>query len=126
MITTTVDTTALTAGLAQLSVDMRLQTKAASEQTAAAVVREARGRVARRTGATAEGIHYEESRDGTGYVVLAVRRATPNLPFWLEFGTRYMTARPFLYASAALEAGGHERRIGDAVTGAIATNGFGG
>ena len=120
----TADTSALTTGLAQLAADLAVRTKAASEVTAGAIVREAQGRVARRTGATAEGIHYEDSRDGTGYVVLVVRANTPNLPFWLEFGTRYMTARPFLYASAAVESPGHARRIADATADAIAAAGF--
>ena len=126
MITVTVDTTALQAGLVHLADDMAIQTKAAAEITANAIVREARGRVARRTGATAEGIHAEESRDGIGYVVLAIRAERANVPFWLEFGTRYMTARPFLYASAAVEQPGHQRRTADAVSYAIDVNGFGG
>jgi hypothetical protein len=124
MITFIVDTSALDAGLVQLSAEMAVRTKAASYVSAQAVVREARGRVARRTGATAAGIHAEESRDGTGYVVLAVRADRANVPFWLEFGTRYMTARPFLYASAAVEAPGHQRRVGDAVGESIAVTGF--
>jgi hypothetical protein len=120
------DTTAFEAGLVQLHADWQQRTKAASAVSAAAVVREAQGRVARRTGALASGIHAEESRDGTGYVVLAVRADRPNVGFWLEFGTRYMTKRPFLYASAALEQPGHERRIAEAVTESIQVTGFGG
>jgi hypothetical protein len=119
-----VDTAALTDGLTALAADLAARTKAASEVSAGAVVREAQGRAARRTGATAEGIHAEESRDGMGYVVLVVRADAPNVPFFLEFGTRYMTSRPFLYASAAVEAPGHERRIAEAVTDAISTSGF--
>jgi hypothetical protein len=118
-------TTAFDAGLVQLHADMAARTKAASYVSAQAVVREARGRVARRTRATAEGIHAEESRDGTGYVVLAIRAERANVPFWLEFGTRYMTARPFLYASAIVEQPGHERRIADAVQQSIDVTGFG-
>jgi len=126
MLTMTLDTTAFEAGLVELNATMALETKAASEVTAAAIVREASGRVARRTGQLAAGIHYEPSRDGTGWVVLAVRADRPNVGFWLEFGTRYMTARPFLYVSAALESPGHERRIGDAVETSIQHTGFGG
>ena len=126
MLTIELDTTAFEAGLVQLQTEMALETKAASEVTAAAIVREAQGRVARRTGKLAAGIHYEPSRDGTGWVVLAVRADRPNVGFWLEFGTRYMTARPFLYASAAVESPGHERRIGDAVETSIQHTGFGG
>jgi hypothetical protein len=125
MLKVELDTTAFDAGLVQLHADMRARTKAASEVTAAAIVREAQGRVARRTGALARGIHYEESRDGLGYVVLALRADRPNVGFWLEFGTRYMTARPFLYASAIVEAPGHQRRMGDAVQASIDITGFG-
>lgn len=126
MITLTVETAALDAGLTDLAATMATDTKAASEVTAAAIVREARGRVARRTGRTAAGIGYMESRDGTGYIVHAVHPDRPRLPLYLEFGTRYMTARPFLYVSAAIEQPGHERRMADAVTTAIDVSGFGG
>jgi len=126
MLTVTLDTTGFEAGLVQWRTEMAARTKAIAEVTAAAIVREASGRVARRTGALASGIHYEESRDGTGYVVLAVRADRPNVGFWLEFGTRYMTKRPFLYASAAVEKPGHDRRMQEAVADAIQVSGFGG
>lgn len=126
MLKVNLDTTAVDAGLVQWRAEMATRTKALAEVTAAAIVREAAGRVARRTGALASGIHYEESRDGTGWVVLAVRADRPNVGFWLEFGTRYMTARPFLYVSAALEKPGHDRRMQEAVTDAIQVSGFGG
>lgn len=126
MITFTVDASALHAGLSALELDWAARTKAASAVTAAAIVREASGRVARRTGATAAGIHYVESRDGTGYVVLVVRANRPQVPFYLEFGTRYMDKRSFFYASAAVEQPGQQRRTLDAVEDAIQVNGFGG
>jgi len=126
MITMTADTTGLTDGLTAAERELAARTKAASEVTAAAIVREARGRVARRTGVTASGIGYMESRDTTGWIVHAVHPDRPGLPFFLEFGTRYMTRRPFLYVSAALEQPGHERRIADAVADSIDVTGFGG
>src|SRR4030095_17001935 len=58
------------------------------------------------------------------WVVLAVRADRPNVGFWLEFGTRYMTARPFLYVSAALEQAGHQRRMAEAVETSIDVTGF--
>ena len=125
MVTYDVDTSGLASGLTQLAADLARRTKDASEVSAAAVVREAQGRAARRTGATVGGIGYTESRDETGWIVSVVRPDRPNVPFWLEFGTRYMTARPFLYASAALEQPGHERRIQEAVAVTIQSNGFG-
>jgi hypothetical protein len=126
MLTLDLDTTAFDAGLVQLRGEMAARTKALAEVTAGMIVREAQGRVARRTGTLASGIHYQESRDGTGWVVMAVRPDRPNVGFWLEFGTRYMTARPFLYVSAALEQAGHQRRIADAVAESIQVTGFGG
>src|SRR5262245_7704385 len=122
----TVDTAALTDGLARLAADLADRTKRASDVTADAIAREAQSRRARRTGETAAGIHREDSRDGIGSVVLATRATTPQLPYWLEYGTRYMTARPFLFASALLEEGPHEQRISEAIGDAIAATGFGG
>ena len=126
MVTIHTDTSTLTTGLTALDAALAARTKAAAEVTAGAIVREARGRVARRTGATARGIGYQESRDGTGWIVHAVHPDRPKLPFFLEFGTRYMTARPFLYVSATLEQAGHDRRIAAALGDAIDTTGFGG
>jgi len=37
-----------------------------------------------------------------------------------------MTARPFLYVSAALEQAGHQRRMAEAVDTSIDVTGFGG
>ena len=119
-----VNTTDLASALVQLSASMGIDTKAASKVTAQAIVREAKGRAPRRTGALAEGIHYEESKDGLGYVVLVVRPGRHGVPWWVEHGTQYMTARPFLHVSAALEQPGHYRRVEDAVNVAIDANGF--
>lgn len=120
--------------------------KPAARVTAVNVEREAKARVARRTGATAEGIHIEEAHDGSGYVVLPdfgpdvtfswhtmkrsgrshTQRVTRNnLPAWLEFGTRHMRERPFFFAAARLEEGAHDRRMRQAVVDAIADTGLG-
>lgn len=100
-------------------------TKAASRVTADRVDAEATSRVARRTGATAEGIIVEETHDGTGYVVIATNPNTPGVPGFLEQGTAKMTKRPFLFVSAALEIGPHERRISEATQDAIDAEGLG-
>src|SRR4029450_13785785 len=93
MLTFELDTTAFHAGLVDLHAEMALRTKASSEVTAGAIVREAQGRVKRRTGAMAEGIHYEESRDATGWVVLAIRADRPNGGVCREFRARATHAR---------------------------------
>ena len=104
---------------------MRDRLKAESRHTADAVVREAQARVARRTGETLRAIHAEETHDGTGYVVLVTREAPRNLPYWLEYGTRTMDKRPFLFAAAALEEGPHQARVAAAVRDVLAANGLG-
>ena len=80
VLTFELDTTEFHAGLTQLEIEMAARTKASAEVTAAAIVREASGRVARRTGAMASGIHYEESRDRTGWVVMAGGYRRPSWP----------------------------------------------
>lgn len=93
----------------------------AARVTAEAIKREAQGRVARRTGRTQAGITAEPAQDGTGYVVYVQtpEDGWPNLDIGLEFGTKYMSPRPFLHASAQLEQGPHLRRIEDAIQAAI-------
>jgi hypothetical protein len=125
-LTATVDTGPVRQAFDALLADMRDRTKAASLTSANGIVRESQARVARRTGDTSRGIHAEETYDGTGYVVLVTREVRRQLPYWLEFGTQYMTKRPFLFASAALEEGPHADRIADAVQTSITASGFGG
>ena len=119
-----VDATEVLAALDAVVDTIAARTKAASRVTADRVDAEATGRVARRTGETAEGITVEETHDGTGYVVF-VRTETPGLGRYLEYGTRYMTKRPFLFASAHLEVGPHERRISEATQEGIDDVGLG-
>jgi len=106
--------------------DVRTRTKAAAALSADNTVREAQARVARRTGDTLRSIHKEDTHDGAGYVVLVTRNPLPNLPYWLEYGTVAMTAKPFLWASVALEAGPHEQRMADAIRDGLAAAGYGG
>lgn len=94
---------------------------AAAQVSAASIAREARSRVSRRTGKTMAGITDELARDGTGYVVYVKTLADswPNIDVALEWGTRMMTPRPFMQASALLEEGPHRRRIEQAIQAAI-------
>ena len=59
-------------------------------------------------------------RNGTGYVVIVQDPAAPFLPWQLEYGTQQMDKRAFFFPSARLEQSGHERRMNDALTQAIA------
>lgn len=97
-----------------------------SHETAKRVAFEARARVSRATGKTAEGIHVEEARDRRGYVVLAydVNAGQPPVDYWLEYGTRHMHARPFFRSSATLEETGHLQRMTEAVAAALEEMGF--
>lgn len=124
-LTITTETTALLAALQQLPALVRTHVKRAARVTADRIVREAAGRVARRTGATAAGLTVEETHSGDGYVVFVKRVDEPGLPGWLEHGTKFMTKRPFLFVSARLEEGAHERRTRDAIQDAIDEKGLG-
>lgn len=134
-----VDTSALLTAMDRLSAQVvERHTRPACKVTALNVQREARARVRRRTGRTAAGITVEESYDQQGYVVLpfndAFERALiesgndqqpENLPYWLEFGTKKMTKKPFFFESARLEEGAHDRRIRAAIQDAIDEAGLG-
>lgn len=114
LMTIEAETRDLLAALERLgpAVDVRLRAEA--RYTAGQIRDEAQRRIRRRTGRTAAQITAEESYDGTGYVVY-VKTDEPDVPanldLWLEHGTRFMTARPFLQPSALLEAGSHRRRV---------------
>lgn len=133
------DATGLLRALDRLGAELvERHTKPACKVTAERIQAGARARVARKTGRTAAGISVEESRDQLGYVVLpfdadfelALIRAgndqqPANLPIWLEFGTKYMSPRPYFFAAVELERVGHDRRIREAIQDAIDENGLG-
>lgn len=130
-LTITVDTADLLAAIDALPEAVLAKTKAAAEFTAHRIADEARSRVARRTGRTAGKIHVEEAHDGSGFVVLpwatleTVDEQSSNLPMWLEFGTKFMTARPYFFIAARLEEGAHDRRMREAIQEAIDEKGLG-
>lgn len=99
-------------------------TLAAAEITADRIASEARGRIRRRTGQTAEAITVEDAYRGDGYVVLVGRRRH-HVGRYLEYGTRFMRPRPFLHASARLEEAAHDRRLREAIQAAIDEAGLG-
>lgn len=84
--------------------------------TAKRIVAEAQARVARATGVTETGIHWEMTADGLGYVVLAYQAGVQDpVDKYLEFGTKYEYARPFFMAAGLLEEAAHLRRLTDRV-----------
>jgi HK97 gp10 family phage protein len=119
-----VDATELLAALAALPEAVHAHLKAAAKVTAEAIATEARARVKRRTGQTGDAITVEETHNGDGYVIY-VGNGRQHIGSFLEFGTKYMTAKPFLFASARLEEGAHDRRARDAVQAAIDEKGLG-
>lgn len=125
--TITVDTKALLAAIDAVGPAVLVRLKRAAKITADNIDREATGRVARRTGETARSIHVEETRNGDGYVVMAYDPAIGRAPVdqFLEFGTRYMPAKPFLFVSARLEEAAHDQRSRDAIQDGINDTGLG-
>lgn len=119
-LTIDVDTSSLLAALDRLGVVAEKHIREAALETAGRVASEARARVARATGVTAGAITIDEEKTRPGFrVFVAPTQRAANLPIWLEFGTKRMTARPFLFSSARLEEGAHERRVAAALQDAI-------
>lgn len=138
LFTVTVDALALDEAITRMPEVLAALVLEACKETAEAVVREAQGRLRRQlgpnaTGETAAGIHAVKSFDGNGYVILADNARMPNLPLWLEKGTRpgkrrnfaRTAPRPFFYTSIELEYSAHERRLQDAMIEAAAEMGMG-
>jgi len=116
----------LYAALDALGDRVRPYVQRANEDTAAAIVREAKGRLQRRlgpdaTGATVAGIRLDRQTRGDAVLVVSERHTLPSLPLWLEKGTKKgrsthaNVARPYFYSSAILEEAAHFRRLEAAV-----------
>lgn len=123
-----VDTRELFAAMDALPAAVMAALKAEAKITAENIAREAKARINRRTGKTAEAITVAETYKGDGYVVFAGNPGTggrEHVAFFLEFGTKYMTAKPFFFASARLEEESHDRRAREAVQRAISEKGLG-
>jgi HK97 gp10 family phage protein len=124
-VTLAADDTALLAALDAIPDAVRAHLKPESKVTADNIAAEARGRIRRRTGQTGEAITVEETRNGDGYLVW-VGQARRHIGRYLEFGTTRMSAKPFLFVSARLEAGAALRRARLAIQDAIDEKGLGG
>jgi hypothetical protein len=143
LLTVDVDDAQLLAMLEEFGPALEMRIKVESKETADRVHREALARIKRRTGETAAHLVVEESHDGKGYVVWvrpdvrlsfhtsgSGRTHTQKVSYnavgsWLEFGTRHMVARPFLFVSAQLEQAPHRRRVAEAVQDEINQRGLG-
>lgn len=127
-VTVTVEHDSLTPALERVSVAANAALVELARTTAASLQTEMRSRLARQTsgtGQTAEAITTEQGDNGYYRVTsgnMGARAA--NLPIWLEFGTKYMTPRPYFYGAIELEAGTYLRRAEDAMQAAI--DGLGG
>ncbi len=115
MFSASVDTTEVVALLDRLAYSAQFVLLEVARTTAQKIVQEAQARVRRATGETASEIHYELTRDGTGYIVLGYRVGGNKgvVDKYLEFGTKYQYAKPFFFSSAMLEEGPHMRRLID-------------
>lgn len=131
LLTIDADASEVLAAMDRLGDQVSSHVKAAAKVTADAIAKETRARIPRRAGGptyarhTADGVTVEETYSGDGYVVFIAQPDMAGLPGWLEFGTKHMTPRPALFASANLERGSHDRRIVEAVNDAIEGVGLG-
>lgn len=109
----------------------------AARESAESIEHEAEARLQRQlgpnaTGLTLAGIESRPAFDGNGYVVVSENDRMPNLPIWIDDGTKKgkpgsstQPARPYFWVSVHLEEGAHHRRIGDAIQDAIDAKGLG-
>lgn len=135
--TVEVDSAAVVAALATLGAAAQPYINEAAQQSAASMVREARARLQRKlgptaTGQTVAGIGSSPAHDGNGFIVVSGNERMPNLPLWLEKGTKkgragshVSPALAYFYSAEQLEEGPHLRRVQDALTRAIADHGLG-
>lgn len=119
-----VDTRELLAALDAIPDAVLAELKLEAKATAENIARDARLRVRRRTGRTGDAITVEEARDGKGYVVF-IGADRSHIGHFLEWGTKFMTAKPFLMVSARLEEGSHDRRSREAIQRVINARGLG-
>lgn len=140
-ITFTLDTGPLMAAIHQYPEVCLRHCLAAAKVSADHIASEAEARLSRQvgpqtTGATVAGIRVEVDRHGDGYAVTSSRDPMPDLPKWLERGTKENTkpyphhhhatyAKPFFDISGRLEEGAHRERIIEALQAATDEVGLG-
>lgn len=147
-VTFTVDASSLLSALRDFPDVLQPRLKATAKVTAEAVRSQARSRIRRATGRTAERMRVDETYKGDGYVVvmgdavepevtkrreqLGMRRTAKSGSYkeahvgvYLEFGTRFQSARPFLFVSADVERGAHDRRVRQTIVDTLQEKGLG-
>lgn len=101
------------AAFARFPVAAREAINEAHEITAEQIVRNAQGRVRKRSGFLARSISYSlDKRAGTAKV--GIEKGLAFYGHFLEFGTIRMKAKPFLIPAVEVETPFHERRMRDA------------
>ncbi len=144
-----VDSAALVSALRDFPDVLQPRVKAACRVSAGNILTEGQRRIRRRTGRTGDRMRVDETYKGDGYVVVMGDAVSPDetrrresvggskkwvqsgsyneahVGLYLEFGTRSMAARPFLFAAGDLEVNAHDRRVRDAIEAGIREKGFG-
>lgn len=132
-----VDTAGVVAALLTLGDAAQPYINAAAKASADELVAEAQARLERKlgpnaTGETVAGIQAFPAHDGNGTIVISSNARMPNLPLWLEKGTKRhkagghtSPALAYFYSAEQLEQAPHLRRIQEALRQAIADRGLG-
>lgn len=144
-----VDSAALISALRDFPGILQPRVMASCKVSANSILREARSRIRRRSGKTAGGMRVDETYNGDGYVVVMGDAVAPDetrrresvggskrwvrsgayqeahVGIYLEFGTKSMAMRPFLFASGDLEVGAHRRRVEQAIIDGMRAEGLG-
>lgn len=122
-VTTEIEHDSITSAFARLGDAANAVLSDLARETAHTLQREMQGRLRRQTsgtGRTADAITVEKSDDGFYRVNSGnMGDRAANLPIWLEFGTKHMTARPYFYGAIQLEQGTYLRRVDEALQQAI-------
>lgn len=148
LLTIEADLAPLARAFSSLSTQLQARVNQACQETAEAVVAEAKSRLGRQlkgtsvatktrsdlgSNMTVEGIHAQPAYDGNGWVVLSDRDPFPNVPLWLEKGTRVGKRHNFartppesyFYPALILQVAPHEQRVLEAMQAAANETGLG-
>lgn len=127
-VTVTIEHDTITTAFARLGDVAHSALAAVARDTATRLKEDMQSRLRRQThgtGKTADAIAAFRTDDGFYRVTSGDMGLRPaNLPIWLEFGTKYMTPKPYFYGAIQLEQGAYLRRVEAALEDAI--SGLGG
>lgn len=130
-----VDTKAIADLFGRVGPSVEFHARDVARDTAKRIVARAVHNVPKRTGKTADRIHWEQTYDQRGYVAMSYSRETraeqertrrrkpgatygqrhreAHVDLYLEFGTKVMYKRPFFFRAAHDESAGFLRRLED-------------